>query len=128
MKLNQLIHRLILFPTLTLLMNGTPMLWAQTSQSVSSSGKKFMVPKKEVNGKWVGQEDVLIEEVVISDSGRQYRRLDVGVTGTLEGWIVKEGPRSDHLLLTLNSISLRTVMWIDVFMEYSDTRPPKVRL
>ncbi len=96
MKLDQLIRLWILFPTLTLLMNGTPMLWAQTSQPVSSSGTKFMVPKKEVNGKLIGQEDVLIEEVVITDSGRRYRRLDVGVTGTLEGWIVKEGPRSDH--------------------------------
>jgi len=55
-----------------------------------------MVPKKEVNGKLIGQEDVLIQEVVITDSGRRYRRLDVGVTGTLEGWIVKEGPRSNH--------------------------------
>jgi len=96
MKLDPLIRRLLLFPALTVLMNGTPMLWGQTSQPVSSSGTKFMVPKKEVNGKLIGQEDVLIEEVVITDSGRQYRRLDVGVTGTLEGWIVKEGLRSDH--------------------------------
>ncbi len=95
MKLDQLIRLLILFATLTLLMNSTPMLWAQTSQPISSSGKEFMVSKKEVNGKFIGQEDVLIKEVAVTDSGRRYRRLDVGVSGTLEGWIVKEGPRSD---------------------------------
>ena len=96
MKLDPLIRLLILFPTLILLMNGTSMLWAQINQSISSSGKKFMVPKKEVNGKFIGQEDVLIKEVSVTDSGRRYRRLDVGVSGTLEGWIVKEGLRSDH--------------------------------
>jgi len=51
-----------------------------------------MVPQKEVNGRLIGQEDVLIQEVVVTDSGHQYRRLDVGVSGTLEGWVVKEGP------------------------------------
>ena len=75
MKPDPLIRLLILFATLTLLMNGTPMLWGQTSQPVSSSGKEFMVPKKEVNGKLIGQEDVLIKEVSVTDSGRRYRRL-----------------------------------------------------
>ena len=100
MKPGQLIRLLILFPALTLLMNDTPMLWAQTSQPVSFSGKEFMVPKKEVNGKLIGQEDVLIQEVVITDSGRQYRRLDVGVSGTLEGWVVKEGARINQFVST----------------------------
>ncbi len=95
MKLNQ---HILLTLTLTVLLNSTSVLWGQTSASepVTSSGKEFMVPKKEVNGKSIGQEDVLIQEVVIADSGRQYRRLDVGVTGTLEGWVVEEGPRSNH--------------------------------
>ena len=92
MKLDHLIRLLLLFLTLILWINGTHLLWGQTSasQPVFSSGKEFMVPKKEVNGKWVGQEEVLIEEVVITDSGRRYRRLDVGVSGTVEGWAVKE--------------------------------------
>jgi len=91
LKLNQ---HILLTLTLTLLLNSTSVLWGQTSasQPVTSSGTEFMVPKKEVNGKLIGQEDVLIQEVVITDSDRQYRRLDVGVSGTLEGWVVKEGP------------------------------------
>ncbi len=95
MKVNQYA---LLTLTLTLLLNSPDMLWGQTSasQPVTSSGKEFMVPKMEVNGKLIGQEDVLIQEVVITDSGRQYRRLDVGVSGTIEGWVVKEGPRTNH--------------------------------
>ncbi len=88
----------LLILSITLLINSPDTLWGQTSagQPVTSSGTEFMVPKKEVNGRLIGQEDVLIQEVVITDSSRQYRRLDVGITGTLEGWIVKEGPRSNH--------------------------------
>jgi len=90
MKLNQ---HILLTLTLTLLLNSPNLLWGQTSasQPVTSSGKEFMVPKKEVNGKLVGQEDVLIQEVVVTDSDRRYRRLDVGVSGTIDGWVVKEG-------------------------------------
>jgi len=89
LKLNQ---HILLTLTLTLLVNPH-LLWGQTSasQPVTSSGKEFMVPKKEVNGKLIGQEDVLIQEVVVTDSGRQYRRLDVGVSGIVDGWLVKEG-------------------------------------
>jgi len=89
LKLSQYI---LLTLALTLLFNSPHVLWGQssTSQPVTSSGKDFMVPQKEMNGKLIGQEDVLIQEVVISDSGRQYRRLDVGVSGTLEGWALKE--------------------------------------
>ncbi len=90
LKLNQYA---LLTVTLTLLLNSSYTLWGQTSasQPVTSSGKEFMVPKKEVNGKSIGQEDVLIKEVVITDSDRRYRRLDVGVSGTVDGWVVKEG-------------------------------------
>ena len=90
LKVNQ---HILLTLALTLLLNGSYTLWGQTStsQPVTSSGTEFMVPKKEVNGKLIGQEDVLIQEVVITDSGRQYRRLDVGVSGTIDGWAVKEG-------------------------------------
>ncbi len=89
MKVKQ---HILLTLTLTLLLNSPETLWGQTSasQPVTSSGREFMVPKKEVNGKLIGQEDVLIQEVVITDSDRRYRRVDVGVSGTVDGWVVKE--------------------------------------
>jgi len=99
LKLNQYA---LLTLILTLLFNSPHVLWGQTSanQPVTSSGKEFMVPQKEVNGKLIGQEDVLIQEVVITDSGHQYRRLDVGISGTLEGWVVKEGTRINQFIST----------------------------
>ena len=83
--------------TLTFSLIGANALWGETSPPISSSGTDFMAPKRDVHGKSIGQEDVLIEEVAFTDSGgRRYRRLDVGISGTLEGWVVKEGPRGNH--------------------------------
>jgi hypothetical protein len=78
----------------------TPYLLAQgaSDRSVSSSGNSFLVPQKQINGAWVGQEDALIEEVRVSHEGRLYRRLDVGVSGSLSGWVVKEGSRLNHFV------------------------------
>lgn len=93
MKRNPLTRILILSQTLALWAIGGPVLWGQAtlvSQPVSSSGTEFRAPAKEVNGRLIGQEDILIREVVIADSGHRYRRLDVGVSGTVEGWAVKQ--------------------------------------
>jgi hypothetical protein len=79
-----------------LLMN--PSLGAQSNQPVSSSGKEFLVPQIEIHGQWIGQEDALIKEVTVTHRGRRYRRVDVGVSGTLSGWVVKEGPRLNHFV------------------------------
>ena len=86
----------LLIVTLTFSLMGANALLGETAPPISSSGTDFMAPKRDVHGKSIGQEDVLIEEVAFTDSGRRYRRLDVGVSGTLEGWVVKEGPRGNH--------------------------------
>ncbi len=85
-----------LFVSFVLILLASPSLPAQ--ESVSSSGKQFLVPQKEVHGYTVGQEDALIEEVRVNHRGRRFRRLDVGVSGTLSGWVVKEGPRLNHFV------------------------------
>ncbi len=105
-NLNQLIRSLILFPALILLINSTSVLWGQVTATdpVISNGREFMVPKKEMNGKMIGQEDVLIKEVRITDKtpryrrleGREFWRLDIGVSGNLDVYVVKEGPRVTH--------------------------------
>ena len=63
---------------------------------VQSTCREFMAPKKSVNGKTVGQEDCLMQEFAFSNEGRNYRRFDIGITGTLSGWAVKEGARAAH--------------------------------
>ena len=74
---------------------GTSVLSAQAIEGdpVSLSGREFMVPSKQVNGQSIGQEDVLIQEVGITDPSANwdhYHRLDIGISGTVDGWAVKE--------------------------------------
>ena len=89
---------LLLALAMTLFISPSLVAQASANQPVASSGKEFLVPQKEVDGHWIGQEDALIEEVTVTHRGRRYRRLDVGVSGTLSGWVVKEGPRLNHFV------------------------------
>jgi hypothetical protein len=87
--------RFLLCGTLGLLFSATLALGQSLiSDPISSSGNEFQVPPKEVNGKLIGQEDILMQEVSIIDpsrgSTRHYHRLDIGISGTVEGWAVKE--------------------------------------
>ncbi len=75
MRLNS---QTLLIVTLTCSLMGANALLGETAPPISSSGTDFMAPKRDVHGKSIGQEDVLIEEVALTDSGRRYRRLDVG--------------------------------------------------
>ncbi len=87
---------LVFFLTLTCCLSGTFTLSAQAIEGdpISLSGREFMVPPKEENGRLIGQEDVLIQEVTLTDSStvpdRRYHRLDLGISGTVSGWAVKE--------------------------------------
>ena len=57
----------------------------------SGSCNQFLAPKKSVGGKIVGQEECLMQDVGLADSEKKYHRVEMGITGTLSGWIVKEG-------------------------------------
>ncbi|MBI2821899.1 MAG: hypothetical protein HYX74_06715 [Acidobacteria bacterium] len=62
----------------------------------AASCAEFMAAKYQVDGRQVGQEDCLMRDTGVVDSSRKYRRVDIGISGTADGWIVKEGPRSNH--------------------------------
>jgi hypothetical protein len=52
---------------------------------------QFLVPKKkDINGKLVGQEVCRMTEIDFEWKGRKYKRYDVGVTGTIDGYALKE--------------------------------------
>ena len=54
--------RFLLSATLALLFSTTLALsQTLTSDPISSSGREYMAPPKEVNGQLIGQEDVLIQ-------------------------------------------------------------------
>lgn len=67
---------------------------AQPVQPVSCD--QFMVPKYQVNGKAVGQESCRMAERAVTLDGKPYRRIDIGITGTIEGYTASEGVRSAY--------------------------------
>ena len=60
-------------------------------QPAATSCKQFMAPKHNASGKAVGQEDCLMQDAGVVDPDRKYHRVEMGISGTLSGWIVKEG-------------------------------------
>ena len=77
---------------------------AQPSQQVGNpageqstvSCSEFMAPRKDVNGTMVGQEECLMRDHGIVEPNLQYHRVDMGITGTLSGWIIKQGARQNY--------------------------------
>lgn len=77
-----------------------------TALSAERSCREFLVEQHEVGDRRIGQEDCLMREVVVTDDtwpeiaevlgtrqGRTYRRIEIGLTGTLAGYAVTSGPR-----------------------------------
>ncbi len=77
-----------------------------SSLSAEKSCTEFLVKPRKVGARWVGQEDCRMREVVVADDtwpeiaavldtrqGKAYRRIEVGLTGTLTGYAVRSGPR-----------------------------------
>ena len=77
---------------------------AQPSQQVGNpageqsavSCSEFMAPRRDVNGTMVGQEECLMRDHGIVEPKLQYHRVDMGITGTLSGWIIEQGARQNY--------------------------------
>jgi len=59
---------------------------------------EFAPAKKQVGGKSIGVEEcsVISEEVVSDIKGQRFRRLELRISGTLEGWFARGGPRGNY--------------------------------
>jgi len=102
MKMNSGIGKL-LAPVLILAASGS---WSQNLQPGASiqpdtahtpvNCAQFMAPRKNVNGKLIGQEQCLMLDYGIVDLQKKYHRLDIGISGTLSGYVVKDGARQNY--------------------------------
>jgi hypothetical protein len=57
---------------------------------------QHMAPRRDVNGKSVGQQECLMIDHGIVEPQKKYRRIDIGISGTLSGFIVKDGARQNY--------------------------------
>jgi len=77
---------------------GVAILWVNSPGDLllAQNCNQFMVPKKLVNGKLLGQEDCRMQETTFIYQRRKYRRVDMGISGTVDGYSIKEGRRSKY--------------------------------
>ena len=59
--------------------------------SAVKSCNEFLVPKQTLRGKQIGQEDCKLIETDFTFAGRRFRRMDMGISGTIDGYLAKEG-------------------------------------
>jgi hypothetical protein len=68
---------------------------AQVSNQTSSD--QFLLAPRDVNGKMVGPKSCLMQEIDMKFEGRTFRRIDIGLSGTVDGYVTKGGIYSDYL-------------------------------
>ena len=56
-----------------------------------ASCDEFLHPKRVVQGQEVGPESCLMQETDVEFEGRTWRRLDIGLSDTVEGYLPKTG-------------------------------------
>jgi len=87
----KLVFRILLVLAASVTMSHAPAAAAVDETAAVASCNQYMVPKRSVAGRMVGQEVCLMQEVGLADPEKKYHRVEIGLDGTLDGWIVKEG-------------------------------------
>ncbi len=62
-----------------------------------TSCDEFLSARREVRGRPVGPESCLMQETDVTFEGRAYRRLDIGLNGTTDGYLTREGDYREYL-------------------------------
>lgn len=83
------------------LLVSVPFMGAISQESVFASEdaadcREFMVPGRTIEARQVGQQDCRLLEATVKQGGRTYRRVEVGISGTVFAYAVKEGPRAAY--------------------------------
>jgi hypothetical protein len=58
---------------------------------------EFLLPAREVRGQKVGPRSCLMQEADLTIGERKFRRIDVGLDGTVEGFLTKTGDYKEYL-------------------------------
>src|SRR5437867_8686635 len=64
----------------------------------ATSCNEFLAPPTPVADKNIGPEDcrIVSEEIVFNLSGQRFRRWELRLSGTVEGWAARQGSRSNY--------------------------------
>jgi hypothetical protein len=64
----------------------------------AASCDEFLPARKQAGGKNIGPDEckIVSEEVVFNLKGQRFRRLELRISGTVDGFAVKQGPRTEY--------------------------------
>jgi len=62
-----------------------------------TSCDEFLPPAREVRDQKVGPRSCLMQETDVTFEGRTFKRLDIGVNGTVDGYVTKTGDYKEYL-------------------------------
>ena len=86
---------------------------ARAQSPAGASCDDFLLPQRDVGGKKVGPASCLKQETPLTLDGRPFARVDIGLDGTVDGYITKVGDYKEYLT---NAPDL-------VFPQSADTSP-----
>ncbi len=69
----------------------SPVAAQDSTASAVRSCNEFLVPKQTIRGRQIGQEDCKLIETDFTFAGRRFRRMDMGVSGTIDGYLAQQG-------------------------------------
>jgi hypothetical protein len=75
----------------SVLLVSSPLSAQEPGRPAIRSCNEFLVPKQTIRGRQVGQEDCKLMETDFTFAGRRFRRMDMGISGTIDGYLAKEG-------------------------------------
>jgi hypothetical protein len=70
---------------------------AHAQAADEASCDQFLLSPREVKGKKVGPTSCLMQESDLSIDGRTYKRVDIGLNGSVEGYVAKTGEYHEYL-------------------------------
>ena len=76
---------------------GTVFASSARAQTGEASCDDLLPPAREVSGKKVGPKSCLKQETALIFEGRKFVRLDLGLSGTVDGYITKTGDYKEYL-------------------------------
>jgi hypothetical protein len=62
-----------------------------------TSCDEFLLPPRDVKGQKVGPQSCMMQETDVTFEGRTFRRLDIGLDGTVDGYVTKSGDYKEYL-------------------------------
>jgi hypothetical protein len=89
-------HRVIIVSLAAIVASCGTALAQQPPQGTSCD--ELLPAKKQVGGLSIGPEEcrIVSRETVVNIKGQKFQRLELKISGTVEGWATKQGPRSSY--------------------------------